>query len=151
MRSKGKERCIILPPSLVALLKNYCLRANIRSGSIFITRTGRPVDRRNVWAEMKRLCRAAGILEDKGFPHNLRHLFAQTYYEKEKDIVRLADYLGHSNVETTRRYTMVSSMQVCLRQLELGMLVEGHSGRRIWQRFTETHVSGKRGCRKRKL
>ncbi len=151
VRSKGKERYIILPPSLVALLEEYCVQANIRSGSIFVTRTGRPVDRRNVWAEMKRLCRAAGILEDKGFPHNLRHLFAQTYYEKEKDIVRLADYLGHSNVETTRRYTMVSSMQVCLRQLELGMLVEGHSGRRIWQRFTETHVSGKRGCRKRKL
>ena len=151
VRSKGKERCIILPPSLVALLKNYCLRANIRSGSIFVTRTGRPVDRRNVWAEMKCLCRAAGILEDKGFPHNLRHLFAQTYYEKEKDIVRLADYLGHSNVETTRRYTMVSSMQVCLRQLELGMLVEGYPDRRIRQRFTENSPEERIGKRRRRV
>lgn len=124
IRSKGKERCILLPKSLVKLLKKYCGQERIETGSIFITRTGKPVDRRNVWAEMKRLCRKAGILEKKGFPHNLRHLFARTYYEKEKDIVRLADYLGHSNVETTRRYTQVSSMQVCLEQLELGMLVE---------------------------
>lgn len=126
IRSKGKERCIILPESLVILLKKYCSQKGIESGSIFITRTGRPMDRRNIWAEMKRLCRVAGIVDRKGFPHNLRHLFARMYYEKEKDIVRLADYLGHSNVETTRRYTMVSSMRACLRQLELGMLVGGY-------------------------
>ena len=126
IRSKGKERCILLPRSLVTLLRKYCRKKQIQSGSIFITRSGRPVDRRNIWAEMKRLCRTAGVLEKKGFPHNLRHLFARTYYEKEKDIVRLADYLGHSNVETTRRYTRVSSMGACLRQLEMGMLVEGY-------------------------
>lgn len=130
IRSKGKERCIILPQSLVDLLKKYCRQQRIQSGSIFITRSKRPVDRRNIWAEMKKLCRAAGVLEKKGFPHNLRHLFARTYYEKEKDIVRLADYLGHSNVETTRRYTRVSSMRACMRQLELGMLVEGYLDRR---------------------
>ena len=73
---------------------------------------------------MKCLCRAAGILEDKGFPHNLRHLFAQTYYEKEKDIVRLADYLGHSSVETTRRYTMTSQIEECRKTLEMGMVGE---------------------------
>lgn len=126
---KGKERCIILPQSLVNLLKKYCRQQRIRKGSIFITRSGRPIDRQNIWAEMKKLCRAAGIPEKKGFPHNLRHLFARTYYEREKDIVRLADYLGHSNVETTRRYTRVSSMQACMRQLELGMLVEGYLDR----------------------
>ena len=72
---------------------------------------------------MKRLCRAAGIPESKVFPHNLRHLFACCFYEKEKDLVRLADYLGHSNVETTRRYTMVSGSGIWQKQLELGLLV----------------------------
>lgn len=122
---KGKVRSIILPDSLISLLIDYCRNMRIETGSIFITRSGKPVDRRNVWAEMKKLCRKAGIAESKGFPHNLRHLFACSYYKKEKDIIRLADYLGHSNVETTRRYTMISSMEACRKQLELGMLVSG--------------------------
>lgn len=125
---KGKSRCIILPHSLIAMLKEYCREKGIESGSIFVTRSGRPVDRRNIWAEMKKLCRKAGVAESKGFPHNLRHLFACSYYEKEKDIIRLADYLGHSNVETTRRYTMTSSIEACRNQLELGMLVGRVSG-----------------------
>ncbi|MCI8660660.1 MAG: tyrosine-type recombinase/integrase [Lachnospiraceae bacterium] len=120
---KGKCRCVILPNSLVALLEQYCERNHIREGSIFITKGGNPVDRRNIWSDMKRLCRETGVSESKGFPHNLRHLFACCYYEKEKDIIRLADYLGHSNVETTRRYTMISNMEACRGQLELGMLV----------------------------
>ncbi len=141
IRSKGKERCIVLPQSLVKLLREYCVQEKIQTGSIFITRSGRPVDRRNIWAEMKKLCQMAGVMEKKGFPHNLRHLFARTYYEKEKDIVRLADYLGHSNVETTRRYTMVSSMRACLRQLELGMLVDGYlPDRKIRQKRAEAYI-----------
>lgn len=127
IHSKGKTRNIILPNSLVEMLKNYCCSKNIKSGSIFITGSGAPVDRRNIWAEMKRLCRDAGVSEYKVFPHNLRHLFARCYYEKEKDIIRLADYLGHSSVETTRRYTMITSMEACQRNLELGMLAGGFS------------------------
>ena len=122
--SKGKIRIIVLPQSLVQMLKDYCRKRRIESGSIFITRSGRPVDRRNVWAEMKKLCESARVLKSKAFPHNLRHLFAKSFYEKERDLTRLADFLGHSSVETTRRYTMISSMAVCERQLEMGLLVE---------------------------
>lgn len=122
---KGKLRVIILPQALVKILRDYCRRNGIRSGSIFITRNGRPVNRRNVWAEMKRLCGKARVLESKVFPHNLRHLFAKSFYEREHDLVRLADYLGHSSVETTRRYTMISSMEICEKQLELGLLIGG--------------------------
>lgn len=124
---KGKIRIIILPQSLVQALKDYCRKKKIREGSIFITKSGRPMDRRNIWAEMKRLCERAKVLKSKVFPHNLRHLFAKSFYEREQDLVRLADYLGHSSVETTRRYTMISSMAVCEKQLELGLLVSGMS------------------------
>lgn len=122
---KGKIRMIFLPKSLTVLLTDYCRKAKIRTGSIFVTRNGRPVDRRNVWAEMKALCRGAKVLATKVFPHNLRHLFAKCFYEREKDLIRLADYLGHSSVETTRRYTMISSMEACERQMDLGLLVLG--------------------------
>ena len=117
---KGKKRVILLPDSLIRLLKAYCKERKLRRGSIFITRNGRPVDRRSIWKEMKELCREAGIQATKVFPHNLRHLFAKCYYEKERDLVRLADYLGHSSIETTRRYTMITSMEACLRQLNWG-------------------------------
>lgn len=125
INSKGKVRVIVLSGSVVQLLKGYCQKARICCGSIFVTRNGCPVDRRNVWAEMKALCAKAGILKSKVFPHNLRHLFAKSFYEKEKDLIRLADFLGHSSVETTRRYTMISSMAVCDKQLELGLLFGG--------------------------
>lgn len=125
---KGKLRQILLPPSLVEQLEEYCRMEGRRAGSIFVTRTGRPVDRRNIWKEMKGLCRKAGVDQAKVFPHNLRHLFARSYYEKEKDIVRLADYLGHSNVETTRRYTMTGRMDACRQQLEMGLTVERDAG-----------------------
>ena len=121
--SKGKERLVLLSCSLVGLLRDYCRKQRITRGSIFITRSGRPVDRRNVWAEMKALCKSAKVRASKVFPHNLRHLFARCYYEKEKDLVRLADYLGHSSVETTRRYTRTASISACLKQLELGLLL----------------------------
>lgn len=122
---KNKERVILLPKSLRIMLEAYCRRENIKSGSIFVARSGKALDRRTIWAQMKRLCRGAGVLASKVFPHNLRHLFARCYYEKEKDLVRLADYLGHSSLETTRRYTIISSMEVCLKQLELGLNVGG--------------------------
>lgn len=121
IQCKGKERVILLPQSLVVLLRDYCRRQGIRTGSIFITRNGRPVDRRNVWAEMKALCEKAGVEARKVFPHNLRHLFARCFYEREKNLVRLADYLGHSSVETTRRYTMTAASEECRSQLELGL------------------------------
>lgn len=120
---KGKVRIIILPRSLTIQLMDYCRKKGIRKGRIFVTKSGRPVDRQNIWADMKALCMAARVKASKVFPHNLRHLFAKCFYEKEKDMARLADYLGHSSVETTRRYTMISSMEVCERQLELGLLV----------------------------
>ena len=103
---KGKERYIFLPTELCEILKNYAEENETESGLVFITRTGSPLDRSNIWTEMKKLCKMAEISEDKVFPHNLRHLFARTYYSCRKDIVRLADVLGHSNVNTTRIYTM---------------------------------------------
>lgn len=123
INSKGKIRQILLPESLTDKLRAYCRTMGLTSGCIFVTRTGRPVDRRNIWKEMKDLCKRAGVEESKTFPHNLRHLFARCFYEKEKDIVRLADYLGHSNVETTRRYTITSQMEDCKKALEMGLVV----------------------------
>ena len=109
-----------MPCSLVRLLTEYCKENGIASGCIFITRNGKPVDRRNVWAEMKALCRLARVQESKVFPHNLRHLFARCYYEKEKDLVRLADYLGHSSVDTTRRYTGTGQYESLLKTAGAG-------------------------------
>ena len=86
----------------------YIKEQKITSGAVFITKTGKPLDRSNIWADMKKLCEFAGVSKDKVFPHNLRHLFARTYYSLQKDIVRLADILGHSSVNTTRIYTMLS-------------------------------------------
>lgn len=123
--SKGKARTILIPLSLKKVLEKYCEQEGIRSGCIFVTRSGRPMDRRNIWSEMKRLCKKTDIVNSKVYPHNLRHLFARCYYEKEHDLVRLADYLGHSSVETTRRYTMTGNMDACLRQLELGLADDG--------------------------
>jgi len=119
---KGKLRVIFLPKALAVVLLDYCRGAHIRQGSVFVTKSGKPVDRKNIWAEMKELCGAARVLPSKVFPHNLRHLFAKCFYEKEKDLLRLADYLGHSSVETTRRYTMMSSAEACERQMRLGLV-----------------------------
>ena len=106
VRLKGKIRMIILPRELCALLKKYIKEKHIASGSVFVTRKGQPVDRHSIWKSMKQLCETAGVSKEKVFPHNLRHLFARTYYSLQKDIVRLADILGHSNVNTTRIYTI---------------------------------------------
>ncbi len=105
---KGKTRIVILPVELCMELKRYIREKNIPSGSIFVTRTGKPIDRSNILHGMKALCEAAKVLKSKVSPHNLRHLFALTYYKVERDICHLADLLGHSSINTTRIYTMVS-------------------------------------------
>jgi len=114
---KGKLRTVLLPRKLCRALLKYAKRAGIRQGSLFVTRRGTPLDRSYIWAEMKKLCKAADVLAEKVFPHNLRHLFARTYYAMEKDIVRLADLLGHASINTTRIYT-VESGEVHRRQIE---------------------------------
>ena len=109
--NKGKSRLALLPAELARLLKKYCRKAGIKAGNIFITKHGNPVDRSNISKKMKRLAREAGVEEAKVFPHNLRHLFARTFYNLEKDVVRLMDLLGHSSINTTRIYTMTTEDQ----------------------------------------
>ena len=102
--NKGKARRIMYPRELVEVLRYYAMKHNIVTGSIFITRNGKQMDRSNVWREMKMLCKEAGVPEEKVFPHNLRHLFARCFYNMKKDIALLSDILGHSNISTTRLY-----------------------------------------------
>lgn len=119
---KGKIRVVILPKELCRVLTDYIKEEKITSGPVFITKKGNPLDRSSIWKMMKDLCEDAGVEREKVFPHNLRHLFARTYYSIQKDIVRLADILGHSSVNTTRIYTMETS-DVHRRQIqELGLL-----------------------------
>lgn len=120
--SKGKHRIVYLPYKLRKRLEKYVKKQGIAAGSIFITRTGRPVDRSNIAKGMKRLAQIANVLKKKVFPHNLRHLFARTYYSAYKDISRLADILGHSSINTTRIYTMESGT-VHRQQIERLMLL----------------------------
>ena len=114
---KGKERVVMLPGELCGLLRKYIKKNKIKSGSIFITKSGRPLDRSNIWADMKKLCELAGVAKEKVFPHNLRHLFARTFYSIDKDIAHLADILGHTSVNTTRIYIMESG-ETHRRQIE---------------------------------
>jgi integrase len=111
IRNKGKLRTILIPDALCKKLRAWCEAHGIVGGSVFVTRTGKPLDRSNVWQMLKRLAEAARVLKKKVFPHNLRHLFARTHYKKFKDIVRLADILGHSSIDTTRIYTMRSGKE----------------------------------------
>ena len=108
VRMKGKSRPVFLPRKLCRALLDYAKARGITRGSIFVTARGRPLDRCNIWSEMKKLCATARVGREKVFPHNLRHLFARVYYSQERDIVRLADILGHSSINTTRIYTMES-------------------------------------------
>ena len=108
---KGKRRVVFIVPKLRSKLLAYIQKKGIKCGAIFITKSGAPVSRCNVWREMKALCEEAGVNKNKVFPHNLRHLFARTFYGIEKDIVRLADILGHSSVNTTRIYVMTTSKE----------------------------------------
>ncbi|EHI60796.1 hypothetical protein HMPREF9473_01173 [ [Hungatella hathewayi WAL-18680] len=109
--NKGKSRIALLPVELVRVLKKYCGKMGIRSGSIFITRNGKLMDRSNINKRMKQLGREAGVDASKVFPHNFRHLFARIFYSIEKDVVRLMDLLGHSSISTTRIYTMGTEEQ----------------------------------------
>lgn len=114
---KGKIRVILLPGKLCRKLLNYTRRKKITSGEVFRTRNGNPLGRKQIWAEMKGLCEAAGVDSTKVFPHNLRHLFAREFYKISQDVVKLADVLGHSSIETTRIY-LLSTGSEHIRQLE---------------------------------
>ncbi|MBE7014935.1 MAG: integrase [Ruminococcaceae bacterium] len=103
---KGKMRVVILPDGLCRLLAGYIRENNIKNGPVFLTRNNKPIDRTSIWKMLKSLCKKANVPKEKVFPHNLRHLFARTFYAVKKDIVRLADILGHSSINTTRIYTM---------------------------------------------
>ena len=103
---KGKRRQVFLPKELRKMLGRYIKEQKRKSGAVFVTKNGNPLDRSNIWSDMKKLCKTANVSEKKVFPHNLRHLFARTFYSLQKDVVRLADILGHSSVNTTRIYTM---------------------------------------------
>ena len=101
---KGKIRTILLPGKLCRKLEKYARQKKSTSGELFLTRSGRPMSRKQIWAEMKGVCRAAGVAPSKVFPHNLRHLFARCFYRVSRDVAKLADVLGHSSIETTRIY-----------------------------------------------
>ena len=109
--NKGKVREIFFSDDLKRILLKYCHKNKIENGAIFVTRSGRPLDRSNIWKAMKDLCDDAKVERSKVYPHNLRHLFAVTYYNLKKDIARLADLLGHSSMDTTRIYTMSSGRE----------------------------------------
>lgn len=120
--NKGKVRKILYPSDLQKVLREFAVRMKIKSGSVFCTGSGKAVDRSNVWKAMKKLCREAGVNEEKVYPHNLRHLFAKSFYKIKKDIAKLADILGHSNIETTRIY-IKSTGKEHKRQLDMMELV----------------------------
>ena len=119
---KGKLRTILLPGKLCRKLIKYARKRKIAAGEIFLTRSGKGLSRRQIWAEMKAICARAGVEKTKVFPHNLRHLFARTFYRACRDVARLADVLGHSSIETTRIYLISSGVEHA-RQLErLGLI-----------------------------
>lgn len=122
IQGKGKRRTVFFPKQLCQMLRHYAKQRSIQKGAIFVTKNGMPMNRSNIWTAMKKLCKEANVSEEKVFPHNLRHLFARTYYSQQKDIVRLADILGHSSVNTTRIYTMESG-EIHRKQIQkLGLL-----------------------------
>lgn len=123
VRSKGKIRTVFLPKKLCRKLLRYIQKRRLSGGPVFVTRAGKPVDRSNIWAEMKKLCARANVNPHKVFPHNLRHLFARRHYNQHRDIAKLADILGHSNVNTTRLYTISSGREHAVQIEELGLVV----------------------------
>ena len=122
IRNKGKIRTILIPSQLQKTLKVYMAQRHITEGTVFCTSGGSPVDRSNVWREMKSLYKEANVDAEKLFPHNLRHLFAQCFYALKKDIAKLADVLGHSSIETTRIYIR-TTCEEHRKQLEMLELV----------------------------
>ena len=120
---KNKTRTILVPGKLKNILLNYAKRHGVTTGAIFVTRTGKPLNRSNIWSAMKKLCAAAGVKPSKVFPHNLRKLFARTFYGIEKDIAKLADILGHSSINTTRIYIMTTGTEHRRKIERLGLIV----------------------------
>ncbi|MBO5897943.1 MAG: tyrosine-type recombinase/integrase [Clostridia bacterium] len=119
---KGKRRRIFIVPELRKKLLRYAEEQGVRGGSVFVTRSGRPVSRTHIWREMKSLCETANVSHTKVFPHNLRHLFARTFYGIEKDIAKLADILGHASIDTTRIYITTTGAEH-RRKMELLRLI----------------------------
>ena len=119
---KGKIRTILLPDKLCRKLLKYARHKKIASGEIFRTENGKSLGRRQIWAEMKQLCKYAGVAPSKVFPHNLRHLFATTFYRACRDISRLADVLGHSSIETTRIYLLTTGSEQVKQMDQLGLV-----------------------------
>ena len=120
---KGKTRTILIPGKLRTLLLDYARKEEIHSGVIFVSRNGNPLNRSCIWAQMKELCKAAGVNSSKVFPHNLRKLFARTFYGIEKDIAKLADILGHSSIDTTRIYIMTTGTEHRKKIEQLGLVI----------------------------
>ena len=120
---KGKSRTILLPRKLRKLLWDYAKKEKLHAGPIFRSRNGQPLHRSYIWAQMKELCKAAGVNPAKVFPHNLRKLFARTFYTIEKDIAKLADILGHSSIDTTRIYIMTTGVEHRRKIERLGLVV----------------------------
>ncbi len=122
IRLKGKIRVILLPERLAQKLLRYAKKQKITTGAIFCTRTGKVISRKQVWAQMKALCKAAQVAPSKVFPHNLRHLFARTFYKVSRDIAQLSDVLGHSSIETTRIYLLSTGIEHRQRLERLGLV-----------------------------
>lgn len=120
---KGKIRTILLPGKLCRKLQKYARKQKITSGEIFLTRSGKGISRRQIWAEMKALCKKANVAPSKVFPHNLRHLFAQTFYRACRDVAKLADVLGHSSIETTRIYLISTGAEHARQMAKLGLVL----------------------------
>lgn len=123
VKGKSKVRTILVPGKLKKMLLDYAKRRNISSGAIFVSEKGNPLDRSNIWAQMKRLCENAAVNPKKVFPHNLRKLFARTFYGIEKDIAKLADILGHNSIETTRIYIITTGVEHRKKIERLGLVV----------------------------
>ena len=121
---KGKTRSVFLTKALCRLLLQYTKQQGITAGPVFVTKRGTPVNRTAIWRAMKALCHSAGVLPQKVFPHNLRHLFARTFYRISRDIAKLADVLGHSSINTTRIYITATGAEHKMQLERLNLLVE---------------------------
>ena len=120
---KGKTRKIFIVSALRKKLLRYANEQGMTKGMIFVTKTGKAMNRSNIWRGMKNLCGQAGVSQQKVFPHNLRHLFARTFYGLEKDIAKLADILGHSNINTTRIYIMTTCAEHQIRMERMRLVI----------------------------
>lgn len=138
VHNKAKVRRILLPSALIKVLKEYAKRNHIKNGVIFYNERKQPLDRKNIWRHMKRIARMAGIPETKVYPHNLRHLFAKEFYKQTGDIMKLADILGHSNVNTTRIYIRTSGREHKQQLDEMHMVLQ--SGPNVENEYVNPHT-----------